>query len=75
MQLDKKKIVTARHRKGWNQTQLAKKSKLTITTISKAENEFDVYPGTGEKICRALNVALADVVIPEEERNAKGGTE
>jgi len=55
-----------------NQTQLAKKTGLTLTTISKVENGRDVYPATGKKICQVLGIDLADIVVPSEERQEGG---
>jgi transcriptional regulator with XRE-family HTH domain len=72
MKLNSAKLVTARHRKGLNQTQVAQKSGLTVTTISKAENGHDVYPITGKKICQVLNIDLAEIVVPSVEQQAGG---
>lgn len=67
MKLNAAKVVTARHQKGMNQTELARKCGLTVVTISKAENGGDVYPATGKRICRALGIELSEVVLPTED--------
>lgn len=69
MKLDGAKLVAARHRKGMSQEELAFACGLTKTTISYAENGRDVYPSTGKKICTALEIDLAVVVLPEEREN------
>lgn len=72
MKLDSAKLVTARHRMGLNQTQLAKKSRLTLTTISKAENGHDLYPSTGKKICQVLGIDLAEMVVVSNRPSERG---
>ena len=57
-------VITARHRRGWNQTQLAKKAKLSLQTICKAERGGEIHPATGKVICQVLELAPEEVVIP-----------
>ena len=64
MKLDGSRLVTARHRKGLNQFEVASAVGVSIVTVSNAENNRDVYPGTGRKICEFLGIDLAAVVLP-----------
>jgi transcriptional regulator with XRE-family HTH domain len=63
MKLNVTKVIDARHRKGMNQTQVAKAAGLTIATISKIENGGEVYPDTGKRLCDVLGIDLADCVL------------
>lgn len=72
MKLDSAKLITARHRKGMNQTKLAEACGVSIVTISNAENEKDVYPATGLRICEILEISLAEVVLPVESEGKDG---
>lgn len=67
MKLNGARLITARHQRGWNQTELARRCGLTIQTISGAENGKDVYPATGDVICSVLGLNLKDVVVPTEK--------
>ena len=69
MKLNSGMLITGRQRKGWNQTELAEKSGVSVVTISKAENGNDVRPSTGVAICTTLDIDLAAAVIPVESEN------
>jgi transcriptional regulator with XRE-family HTH domain len=70
MKLNGAKLVMARYRKGWHQRDVANATGLTSVTISNAETGKSVDPRTGKKICEALEIDLADVVLAEEDGDA-----
>jgi transcriptional regulator with XRE-family HTH domain len=66
MKLDSKKVITARFKRGLSQSQVAKKCRLSLMTISNAENEKELYPATAKTICDFLDLDLAGVMLPIE---------
>lgn len=68
LKLNRAKIVRARYRKRWSQTQLAKRCGVSLQTIWKAENEKTLSSTLAEVICKKLEVKEDDVVILIRER-------
>lgn len=66
MKLDSRKIVTERLKRGLKQSQVAKKCKLSLMTISNAENEKELYPATAKTICDFYGLDLASAMLPIE---------
>jgi DNA-binding XRE family transcriptional regulator len=59
--------LNARNRKAWNQTDLSVASGISVMTISNAENEKEIQKDTAIAVCAALQLDLAETVIPIEE--------
>ncbi len=58
-----KKIRTARERKGWLQSDLAKATGLTVRTVGRIERgEVDVRLSTLTKIARALGTSVSELL-------------
>lgn len=69
MRYDYPKLKEARLQKGWDQTTLAFKAGVSVATICRIEtgNRTVKKPSTIKKLCRALGVPLASIVIADEE--------
>ena len=48
------------------------KQRITIGTVSNAENSKSITPGNAKKICDALDVEIADYRMPLEAEDAPG---
>ena len=70
MKLDGAKLIDARHRRGLNQGQVATGASISIVTVCNAENEKDVYPATGKKLCDFLGLDIADSVLPSRRNSS-----
>lgn len=69
MKLNGNALRNARDRKGLTQAEVAEALGMSIATVNKAENDGDIHPGTGKRICELLNIALATAVVPREQEN------
>lgn len=59
-------MITARLERGLSQSKVAQKCRLSLMTISNAENEKELYPATAKTICDFYELDLADVMLPIE---------
>jgi transcriptional regulator with XRE-family HTH domain len=71
MKLDGVRLRRERERQGLSQTDVVSlvkkaKQKITVGTVSNAENGYDVYPRNAKKICDALKVEIEDYQLPME---------
>lgn len=68
MKLDGARLKTERLKRGWNQSQVARKCKprITTATVSNAENSNDVHPATALAICTVFGIEIEDVMLPME---------
>jgi transcriptional regulator with XRE-family HTH domain len=74
VRLDMHKIDRLRAERGWNQSQLADRTRLTLRTIENAKRSA-VYLATAKRIADALGVAVKDLVDWEDtERPAAKAT-
>lgn len=73
MKLNGAILRDARDRKGKTLAQVSEETKMSIATLSKAENGGDIHASTGIRICEFLEIDLAKAVVPRH-RNGNGST-
>jgi transcriptional regulator with XRE-family HTH domain len=74
MQLDPRKIITARHDRGLSQQHVAGLGDLSATSVKRAESGLPIQPATARRLARGLGVQIADLRpdtdqqrVPKEE--------
>jgi ribosome-binding protein aMBF1 (putative translation factor) len=66
------KMEYERHRRGWNQTELAFRSKVSVADISKIERGWmKPFPGYAKRLSKALGIS-ADELTKEVDVNESG---
>lgn len=56
--------MDARDRKGLTQGQVAEALKMSIATVSSAENGYDIRASSGIRLCNFLGIELENAVVP-----------
>lgn len=73
MKLNGAMLRDARDRKGLTQGEVAEKLKMSIATVSSAENGNDIHQSTGVRLCDFLEIELAKVVVPRHKNGNGNG--
>lgn len=69
MRLNRVKLINARSGKGLTQKDVAKKARLSIVTVNRAEKGEDVFNTTASKLAAFYELDLEDLMVPLKEGN------
>lgn len=66
MKIDTQKLIDARETKGWDQTTLAYKCGVSVSTISRVESGERCSPKTIKKIADKLGLSIEELRLSAE---------
>lgn len=70
MRCDFEKLRLARQRKGWDQTELAFRCKVSVFTVHRVETGKTKGIETIMKLCKVLGLKSSEIMLPEERKTA-----